>query len=127
MTAHLVQEPQPPSSKAPDGVVPPAIEAVVLHALAKRREDRYPSAAALSAALQNALKRPADVASTAPPPPEVDDLATRDTEYALDVPGVKNAPGEGARETGSRAWLLVAVLAAAVGILLGVLFSLTRP
>jgi serine/threonine-protein kinase len=128
MTAHLVQDPEPPSSKTGEGVVPPAVEAVVLHALAKRREDRYPSAAALATALQKALERPADVASTAPPPPEIDDLATRDTEYALDVAGMPLAQSEtSAAPAASRAWLVVAVLAAVAGILLGVLFSLTRP
>jgi serine/threonine-protein kinase len=129
MTAHLVQDPPPPSSKAEDGVVPPAVEAVILHALAKRREDRYPSAAALASALESALRRPTDVASTAPPAPESDDLATRDTEFALDVPGAlrQAAPTPpAARESGSRAWVVVAIVAAAVGILLGVIFSLTR-
>ena len=128
MTAHLVQEPPPPSSKTGDGSIPPALEAVVLHALAKRREDRYPSAAALADALGRALERPADVASTAPPPPEVDDLGTRDTEYALDVqlPKTRPAPPSGEQTTSNRGWLLVAVVAALIGIALGVVFSLTR-
>lgn len=125
MTAHLVQEPAPPSSQTGAGTIPPAVEAVVLHALAKRREDRYPSAAALAEALKNAMERPADVASIAPPAPELDDLGTRDTEYALDYqpPPVPDAPPSRA---GSRGWLVVAILAALVGIVLGVVFSLTR-
>jgi serine/threonine-protein kinase len=127
MTAHLVQDPVPPSSKAGAGVIPPAVEAVVLHALAKRREERYPSAAALASALDSALRRPTDVASTAPPPPDSEDLGTRDTEYALDVPhhGTTVRP-ESPGDRSGRTWLVVAILAAALGILLGVIFSLTR-
>jgi eukaryotic-like serine/threonine-protein kinase len=127
MTAHLVQEPEPPSTKHNDGRVPPAVEAVVMHALAKRREDRYPSAAALASALAQALRRPADVASTAPPPPDLDDLGTRDTEYALDVqrPALQ-PPDRPARAAGGRTWILVAVVAAVLGILLGIIFSLSR-
>ncbi len=124
MTAHLVQEPEPPSSKAKPGAIPPALEAVVMHALAKRREDRYPSASALSAALDSAMRRPADVASTAPPPAEIEDLATRDTEYAIDVAPIhtpQKRPSDG-----GRTWMAVAIVAAVVGILLGVVFSLTR-
>jgi eukaryotic-like serine/threonine-protein kinase len=127
MTAHLVQDPEPPSSKTSAGSVPPAVEAVILHALAKRREDRYPSAAALASALAQALRRPADVASTAPPPPDLDDLATRDTEYALDVqaPAPIAAP-QPSDPAGGRTWVVVAIVAAALGILLGIIFSLSR-
>jgi eukaryotic-like serine/threonine-protein kinase len=127
MTAHLVQEPAPPSSQAQAGAIPPALEAVVLHALAKRREDRYPSASALATALASALKRPADVASTAPPPspaPEADDIGTRDTELALDA-GSPAPPSLGPEPT-SRTWIVVAIVAALAGIAIGILFSLTR-
>jgi eukaryotic-like serine/threonine-protein kinase len=127
MTAHLVQDPEPPSRKTGDGSVPPAVEAVVLHALAKRREDRYPSAAALSSSLAQALRRPGDVASTAPPPLDLDDLATRDTEYALDVRGsAPEAAGRPLEGTSGRTWIFVAIVAAVLGILLGIVFSLSR-
>src|SRR5437588_1529369 len=39
---HVREQPVPPSQHNPD--VPPAFEAIVLHAMAKKRDDRYPSA-----------------------------------------------------------------------------------
>jgi serine/threonine-protein kinase len=131
MTAHLVEEPLPPSSRVP-GRVTPALEAVVLHALAKNRVARYPSAAALAAALEIATARPHDVAGTLPPPSAEDELAIRDTEYALDVdvalrrtqPGQSSAPGAAGASEPGRSWLVWALIAALVGIAIGVALSL---
>ncbi len=133
MTAHLMQDPPPPSDRAPARSISPALEAVVLHALAKRTADRYPSAAALSGALDRALSRPADVASTAPPPAPDDDLATRDTEHAMGpISTLRPAAPESdataelaqAPERPSRVWIAVAVIAALLGIALGIIMSL---
>lgn len=129
MTAHLMQEPPPPSNRAPARSISPALEAVVLHALAKRAADRYPGAAALSDALERALSRPADVASTAPPPPPDDsDLGTRDTEHALRPGGsIRPAPDtelEPPPERPSRLWIAIAVIAALVGIAIGIVMSI---
>ncbi len=52
---HIGQDPQPPSQRAPDADIPPALEAVVLKALAKRAEDRFAHMDALLAALDEAV------------------------------------------------------------------------
>lgn len=54
LLAHVSRDPPPPSSIAPQSI-DPALEGVVLRALSKRPEDRYPSAEALSLALSLAL------------------------------------------------------------------------
>ncbi|HZI12893.1 MAG TPA: serine/threonine-protein kinase, partial [Myxococcus sp.] len=53
LVAHQMRPPPPPRSVHPG--VPPAVERVILHALAKAPEDRYPDTLALKAALQAAL------------------------------------------------------------------------
>ncbi|MBX3220838.1 MAG: protein kinase [Labilithrix sp.] len=67
LTAHLTSDLEPPS-KRPNaaGRVTPAIEAVVLGALARERDDRYPSASAFAAAIKLARSAPDDVASLGP-------------------------------------------------------------
>jgi len=52
----------PPALRALNAAVPPAVESVVLKALAKRREDRFQSASEMVAALRNAM-------AGKPPPP----------------------------------------------------------
>jgi serine/threonine protein kinase len=71
MLLHMSAEPIPPSHYRPD--LPPALERVILRALAKRREDRWASMADFSAALasirvssvteQKAVPRTADATS----------------------------------------------------------------
>ena len=141
MTAHLVEEPRPPSSHVP-GRITPALEAVVLHALAKKRADRYPSAGALSDALESAMRRPSDVASARPQPgPRTSrtDLATRDTEHALHVSASlrrsdvaaaarrTEQPARGAQDRSRRFWIAAAFIAALFGIAVGVAASLVGP
>jgi serine/threonine-protein kinase len=55
LMAHLNQPVEPPSSRRRDLAVPPALEAVCMKALAKKRDDRHRSAAELREALQLAL------------------------------------------------------------------------
>jgi eukaryotic-like serine/threonine-protein kinase len=139
MTAHLLEEPAAPSSRAPRDKISPALEAVVLHALAKSKADRYPSATALAEALDRALESPTDVVSTAPPPasrvtdPE---LALQDTEHALRISTAirasmqagalePNVSKDDARDRHSRRiWLMVGIAAALFGIASGVAASL---
>ena len=66
LTEHLTGILEPPSARAKDGRVTPALESVVLHALARNRDERYPSASALAAAIMHARARPDDVVSLAP-------------------------------------------------------------
>jgi len=120
MTAHLTERPEPPSSRQRARPIAPALEAVVLHALAKAPSARYASAAALAAALESAQRSPSDVASIAPPRSNDADLATRDTDLQLAPPASRDSstsPGE----QPARLWLLVAIVAALVGIAVGLL------
>lgn len=64
---HLSEDPPPPRSLNPK--LNEATEAVLLKTLAKRPEDRYPTATAFIKALDDALQQPA--ASNPPPPPPV--------------------------------------------------------
>ncbi|MBS2019623.1 MAG: protein kinase [Deltaproteobacteria bacterium] len=66
LTEHLTGTIAPPSSRAPAGRVTKALESVVMHALARDRDHRYPSASALSAAIMHARARPDDVVSLRP-------------------------------------------------------------
>ncbi len=61
---HMSQEPPLPRSLRPE--LPSALEAVLLKALAKKPEDRYPSGAELAAAIEAALAAP--IAETRPMP-----------------------------------------------------------
>jgi serine/threonine-protein kinase len=126
MTAHLVEEPEAPSLRAP-GRITPALEAVMLHALAKDRSLRYPTARTLAEALDAATQRPLDLAGTLPPPSAEDEFAVRDTEHELDVdPALRRTePGQAAprAHTPSHGWLIWAVVAALLGIAVGVLLG----
>ncbi|MBF5043735.1 protein kinase [Aggregicoccus sp. 17bor-14] len=70
LLAHQTQAPPNPSDVSPR--VPRAFSEVVLRALAKRPEDRYPDAAAMRAALEASLAAaPPPARAPAPPPPPV--------------------------------------------------------
>jgi serine/threonine-protein kinase len=66
LTAHLTSDLEPPSRRVKDGRISKALESVVLHALARDRDQRYPSASAFAAALMHARARPEDVVSLRP-------------------------------------------------------------
>ncbi|CAN5249143.1 hypothetical protein BH09MYX1_BH09MYX1_12630 [soil metagenome] len=66
LTAQLTAEPVPPRDKAPERNIPPALSAIVIHALAKDPEARYPSAIAFASALRSAKETPNDVAAVSP-------------------------------------------------------------
>lgn len=62
LTAHLTSTLEPPSTRPrAAGRVTPALESVVLHALARDPDKRYPSAGAFAAALRHARAKPNDV------------------------------------------------------------------
>ena len=66
LTAHLTSTPDRPSARASGREISAALEAVVLHAIAKDPAERYASAAALSAALVHARSAPDDAAAVHP-------------------------------------------------------------
>ncbi|PCC69916.1 serine/threonine protein kinase [Nannocystis exedens] len=68
LTAHLMQQPQPPSQARPAAQIPEAVDYVVLRALAKDRDQRYATIGEFSAALRAAIAE-ADAALAPPPPP----------------------------------------------------------
>lgn len=53
---HLTDPPLPPSKMRPDIRIPRALEAVVMRAMSKRREDRFKDAQDFASELENALK-----------------------------------------------------------------------
>jgi serine/threonine-protein kinase len=92
LTEHLTGELQPPSKRAAVGRVTDALESVVMHALARNRDDRYPSASALAAAIMHARAAPDDVHSLRPgafaTSPEGTDA------FALTMPAIGVAPSD---------------------------------
>ena len=65
LTAHLTSEVEPPSKRAPSRVTP-ALEAVVLGALARDPNERYRSATVLAAAIAHARAHPNDAGAVRP-------------------------------------------------------------
>ena len=131
MTAHLAMDPPPPSRHS-KRTIPPAADAVALHALAKDPNDRYPSAQAMSLALEHAAKVPHDTKSVVPPQSRRNHDAHSDTELALPFAETTRHKAVGPfqndppvkKETASWWWIVVA--GALVGIVVGVLLSLTE-
>ena len=136
LTAHLTEPPPPLAVASPDRPIPPAIEAVCMHAMAKQPSDRYPSAKALYEALQHGLSSPQDTTSVRPPPVR-DSLPFRDTEeYGVALADTLSAQPE-ARSTAStspvaapsqpysmRFWIAVGLSAGLLGVVVGSLMAL---
>ncbi|MCK6580050.1 MAG: protein kinase [Anaerolineae bacterium] len=92
---HLEKQPDPPSNANP--ALPPAVDEVVLKAMAKTPDERYPSAVDLAAALNAALGRsistgsfpmvqpPTPPSFAAPRPPSAASTASSPTLTALPV------------------------------------------
>lgn len=137
MAAHIMEPPQRLSQRVPAARIPPALEAVVLHALAKEPAQRYPTAEALGAALLSARERPHDLASARPPPPGTLELGIQDTDLDLgraantdhEVSGSRLGPSfdptPQLQVAGpSRIWIAVALIAAGLGVAVGLLMSM---
>lgn len=116
--AHLNQP--PPSIRTFNPAISPAVNAVVLRALAKQPSDRYPSVAAFAQALRAAEHAPAgaveEVASVTKPGKQPESRQESGPAPWV-LPG--DQPARGPRQPGlGRAWLAVA---AVVVLLVGVL------
>jgi eukaryotic-like serine/threonine-protein kinase len=117
LTAHMTATPQPPRDRAPERDISPALEAVVLHAIAKKPARRYATAAALAAAIRRALAEPEDVDGVRP----ARSHGVADTTGARPV---SIAPAAHASERSTRTWMVVCIVAALAGIVLGAWLSM---
>lgn len=114
LTAHLAREIEAPTARAPAGRISPALEQVVLRALARDRNDRYESIAALQDALASvrngaarqapAAVRPKTSGLPASAPVSVAPSRARPSKSA--APEQKAEPSR----SGSRTWVTVLVL-----------------
>ena len=92
LTEHLTGDHEPPSKRAAHGRVTAALESVVMHALARDRERRYPSASALAAAIMHARASPDDVHSLRP---EAFATSPEGTDaFAVTLPALGVAPSD---------------------------------
>jgi eukaryotic-like serine/threonine-protein kinase len=101
---HVHEEPRPPSEVEPSA--PPALDTAVMRALAKDPEDRFPTAAAFRAA----IGVPSDGGA-----------ATEPIAAAGDTAMMPATAPEQAPPRGPRSWLPLALVAAAIVALVGVL------
>ncbi len=116
LTAHLTEPPQRPRDRAPEREISPALEAVVLNAIAKDPRGRYATAGALAAALRAAIAAPADAAGVTPPraaAPEVD-------AHAETIPAPEPTLPE---PTPSRTGLVITVIAGLLAVAIGAWLS----
>jgi serine/threonine-protein kinase len=143
LTAHLTTPAEPPRTRAPARGISPALEAVVMHAMAKDPAHRYPSAAAVSAALLHARARPDEVDAVRPTSFRFE-IDTDTDPHGPTIPSSAPVPGstppvfpsvalepprpprvpEPSEGLSPRAWTLVWIIAATVSILVGVWLSL---
>lgn len=150
LTAHLTSDLDPPSTRpAAKGRVTPALEAVVMRALARDREARFPSATAFSEALARAKEAPDDAAGITPerlafaatlPAASAEPVVDANAATLVSVapiappPSSKRAPAKRRSSAppppapaGSRGlWILVWILVAAGSIGAGVWFALRQ-
>ncbi len=136
LTAHLTSAPEPPRERAPQRAISPALEAAVLHAIAKDPAARYATAGAFASAIRIALLSPEDVAGVRPSPRATVAVDTTDGDaptmplpISRDTPrgsnSVQSAAGSPASSKRlSRAGVVICVLAALVGIGLGAWLSM---
>lgn len=92
-SAHLFRPPPRLADVAPDLALPPALEGVLLQALAKKLEDRFPSAEAMAQAWQQAVSTPAKK-GRADGPAVQRVAATQGTPVAVYAPDVPEAERE---------------------------------
>jgi serine/threonine-protein kinase len=147
LTAHLTSRPVPPREKAPDREISPALEAVVLHAMAKSPDDRYSTAVEMAAAILHARATPETLASVHPESlrvpldgdgevdghgPTVPDLLNAPTTPPTPTPAPTSAKlasvmAPPSFELGPTGWKIVWIVATLASICVGVWLSLRTP
>ncbi len=134
LTAVMTSTPQTPSERAPERLIPPALEAVVLGAMARDPLERYESAASLSAALVHAAANPGDADSVrprslAPMGSAADGHSLTMVGQPVNTRSTKPTPLPPPESLMKRsttiAWTLVWIIAALSGVGVGVYISLT--
>ena len=149
LTAQLTAQATPPRVRAPERGITEALEAVVMHAIAKDPSERYATAAAFAAAITHARARPQDRASIRPTTFRVDPAGEADGHAAtipspiptdpvlrisgvpgrngaLSSPSISPAPSS-SRGLSRGAWTLIWIAAALASIGAGVWLSLRSP
>ncbi|HEY6460631.1 MAG TPA: serine/threonine-protein kinase [Polyangiaceae bacterium] len=138
LTAHLTEPAKPPSLRAPERGISPALEAVTVHALAKDPALRYATAGALAMAVRTALASPQDPEGVRPASRVNVHVDTSDGHSAtLPAPLPTPPPFAVSRspslpvvrptdppERTSPLWIVVCVVAAIAGIALGAWLSM---
>ena len=89
MSAHLTEAPPSPRAVRNDGRISPALEVIILRAMAKEPADRYPSARAFAEAIASAGSQPLVVNS--PRDVDIELLGAGDTDLHLAPPSLATA------------------------------------
>jgi serine/threonine protein kinase len=142
LTAHLTSTPTAPRARVPDRDISAALEAVVLHAIAKSPADRYATANALMTAIAHAKLTPDDPASVEPqavislegesadghaltmPAPSPTSVPPKSIKVTASVrPAIAAPPSDEVfsqrtRRRSAVVWVLAAVIGIAVGVYL---------
>ncbi len=108
--AHVEDEPPRVSTMRPE--LPEAVSDVVARAMAKQRDARFDTCQAFVQAARTALREPA----RPPPAPTVVAAGAAAISVPPAPPGPDRAPPEPTPPRGSRRWLLIAAIVAAVAI-----------
>ncbi|PIE06094.1 MAG: serine/threonine protein kinase [Sorangium cellulosum] len=137
MTAHLMEDPEEPASRASGTPVSSSMVAVAMHAIAKRPGDRYPDAASMADAFRKALKLPQSPSSVRPRNRPSDVSTDRDYAHADTIPVVtglsepptslKSSPvslGQAKPRAKTFPWWMIMVIAGVAGVFVGLLVSL---
>ncbi|QIG46193.1 Stk1 family PASTA domain-containing Ser/Thr kinase [Nocardioides anomalus] len=119
---HVREPAQPPSDHDTD--LPPAVDAIVMKSLAKRREDRYQSAAAMRSDIERYLAGrpvqapvPAPVVAAPPTPPPVD-TSTR-MRPAVPAPGPAYPEDDDYERRGPRTLIVVLLVLLVLALIAG--------
>ena len=119
---HVREPARPPSDHDTD--LPPAVDAIVMKALAKRLEDRYQSAAAMRSDIERYLagrpvQAPVPVPAPVPPPPPEPPVADTSTSVRPPVPPSEPYEDDYDRGRGPRVAIMVLLGLLVVALLVG--------